>query len=764
MEQSQDIEIITGGSKKPHIKTVRFSEKAGPLAGGHDWENVPELCIITGRNGSGKTHLLRYIDNTLNGYQNHPSKFKHTFISAHITQIQSSTKDKPLNLDSNGMKFLVSKIRKAYDENIIQGFFKKKKGLSILAQEWARDPGSKIKQKNIENIIYKLLNENKRDKPNEAELERIIQETLENIVISNNSIQIIQQICDKYQSNSEVQEITEINKILKFHKINWELLLDGSNSIYFKKNTSQTKPLGIGELSAGERMVLEVVFWLYITENESYPENIKPHIMIMDEPDSHLDPTLIEILFKVIYQGLVKRNNMQVIFVSHRTDTVALAPPESIFYLERCKEDNKAKIVPIHRLRAMFRLISNLRGITNIHFQVYAEGFADANFYQGVYHSLLRDSNKRRGESNGSKKKNILSRRYQLNFVTASGSSDDRGGGCGEVIKCLHRNRNSIKANSIPVNYDGLQKLVELDYEFYRAFGILDNDNIKEKKVQKLEDEGLEKLVAIPEKRHSLESFFLDPFIFCPVLAEKEIKDFIDNSYIGDQSQKEEFIILCTEIKKLLPECSGQIPDQEGLDQIQKMLNDYFRIMFETIVEYEKNQKEKKKSQRKASSKEEKKEEEKKIEPEVKKLEKSDGKEDPKNTKMILKSKEDPSSKEDPLEILQSKLKKGPNLCDEKMEIIFSRGEKIQVQYPKEFLRLQGHYIGDNFIGKNYRERDESGRAFKTNVAKLRDLLTQRVKEKGIEIYPEELVAVMLDLNKKVRDHVQNVIKREGKV
>jgi len=269
----------------------------------------------------------------------------------------------------------------------------------------------------------------------------------------------------------------------------------------------------------------------------------------------------------------------------------------------------------------------------------------------------------------------------------------------------------------------------------------------------------------------SLENFFLDPFIFCWILSIEDITAFVENSNIKESSQKR-FIRVCEKIKNLKP---NQTPSQ--IKDIQTKLNTYFKIMLQTLSEkidpskiYKNSQEEKKEDQtvnqenssiptksskkkkNKAPPKEDWEKLVKKLKEDSKRIEKL--KEDPKRIEKLNKDYNICDENED------------SNICDEEMKVILrtkenDKEEEIKVKYPKEFLEFNGHFLGNNFFGHKRKQNSELEENSRGNMSMLYRKLTDSIKREGILHFPEDLKAVMFDLNKKVREHVQKIIKRE---
>jgi ABC-type multidrug transport system ATPase subunit len=86
-----------------------------------------------------------------------------------------------------------------------------------------------------------------------------------------------------------------------------------------------------GELSSGEQVLLQLILWLFSSSKES----VFPKLLLLDEPDAHLHPSMTVQFLDVISEVLVRKHGVRVIMTTHSPSTVALAPEGSIFQMER---------------------------------------------------------------------------------------------------------------------------------------------------------------------------------------------------------------------------------------------------------------------------------------------------------------------------------------------------------------------------------------------------------------------------------------------
>lgn len=163
------------------------------------------------------------------------------------------------------------------------------------------------------------------------------------------------------------------------------------------------------ELSSGEKTIMSLIFTLY----NRHKGGLFPDVLLLDEPDALLHPSMTKLFLDVVQQVIVEQNKVKVIITTHSPSTVALSPDLSIYVMDRAK----GYPVKSERKPAIRSLIN---GLTNINVlyehkkQVFVEAKMDEDFYTEVY-SLL--SNKR--------DKDI--------YLTFLAVGNNEGGGCDKV-------------------------------------------------------------------------------------------------------------------------------------------------------------------------------------------------------------------------------------------------------------------------------------------------------------------------------------------
>lgn len=83
-------------------------------------------------------------------------------------------------------------------------------------------------------------------------------------------------------------------------------------------------------LSSGERILLALVASVFKSSSDSH----FPDVLLLDEIDASLHPSMIQNLLKVVHDVFLA-NDVKIILVTHSPTTIALAPEEAIFVMNR---------------------------------------------------------------------------------------------------------------------------------------------------------------------------------------------------------------------------------------------------------------------------------------------------------------------------------------------------------------------------------------------------------------------------------------------
>jgi predicted ATP-binding protein involved in virulence len=155
-------------------------------------------------------------------------------------------------------------------------------------------------------------------------------------------------------------------------------------------------------LSSGEKTIFWLVLTLFNCQYYTSAEITPPKIILLDEPDAFLHPSLVNKMFEV-FDFITENYHTQIIITTHSPTTVALAPNNSIYTVF----DNK-----INKVSKDEAISDLLDGVTQIAIdpdnrrQVYVESLYDCNIYQKIYEKIKHKSS-------------LIDKSISLNFLSA---------------------------------------------------------------------------------------------------------------------------------------------------------------------------------------------------------------------------------------------------------------------------------------------------------------------------------------------------------
>lgn len=131
--------------------------------------------------------------------------------------------------------------------------------------------------------------------------------------------------------------------------------------IVLRKKSSGAEVI-FSELSTGEQVLFALALVRYKAEKRS---NSFPALMLLDEPDAPLHPVMTESMISVLRDVFVGKYNTKVIVTTHSPATVALAPEQSVFTIKASGQPNTVTIDPASKEEALSILASGFVAITS---------------------------------------------------------------------------------------------------------------------------------------------------------------------------------------------------------------------------------------------------------------------------------------------------------------------------------------------------------------------------------------------------------------
>ena len=237
--------------------------------------------------------------------------------------------------------------------------------------------------------------------------------------------------------------------------------------------------ISANDLSTGEKVLMSLALAIYNTQESAG----KPDLLILDEPDAPLHPQYSRLLIDTLQEVVAGKAGVRVIITTHSPSTAAMCPTNSLFEMRR---DSKIpEMISINRgIEVLTDGIPHLRISLDNRRQIFVESKYDVLYFQRLFQIACRVTN--------------IS--YQPIFLEPhSGTSN-----CSDVESIVTR------------LHDAGNDVVR---------GIIDWDGVKTDKFPLY--------VLGKGKRHSIENYILDPVYVALALVragKKNLRDFSVNN------------------------------------------------------------------------------------------------------------------------------------------------------------------------------------------------------------------------------------------
>lgn len=455
-----------------------------------EWDNIPNFVVITGTNGSGKSQLLELIYNTI---INKSSTKERLIIDEHISPNEitflkgewhlQDTNHIDLSLIQQNLNSLFNNLQSNVgDKTISEHNVRKITLYQDILSKTGKSHTAQITKEEFDKHIPELFIEH------EQQLSQKIAEIFYNYRLSE-----IDRKAEGLSSNEIMKELGEkpwviLREIFKESKLPFEVNDPSNNRIkegfhLRLKNTISGEEIKFSDLSSGEKVLISLMFYLY----NSQEKNIFPKMLLLDEPDAHLHPSMSQQFINVVKNVLVDKYNVKVIMTTHSPSTVMLSPIDSIFEMSRSEPRIKKSTSKNH---AVSLLTSGLVYVGESTRYFLVEDNDDVNFYSYIYNQLTTE--------------NQIDSEIPLVFIPAS--TKDKSGGKDVVQNWVNKLQDS-----------GLTQIIQ---------GLIDADS------GNTVSDGVYKI-----DRYSIENYLADPILVFATLIDKEKAPIIDgiNLQIGEE-------------------------------------------------------------------------------------------------------------------------------------------------------------------------------------------------------------------------------------
>ncbi len=470
---------------------------------------LPDFCILTGKNGSGKSHFLNSLteqniaDVTIDSNIIPLDKIRYIEFNGLNPKIQQSCSKDSINQKITDFWNRLSQMQNNINRNSSMTIEQKEINLN---NNWHNYGGNqkineayKITATNLSKRLSKyvclLTEDDVRQNIDVSDLEPKDTFTGEFATIfkayfiayDNNQYKIFQNkekgTNYKVYTDDEFSDIFGpkpwifINQILKAANLPYEVNnpegTDRDSTFHFSlKNPNLGIEIQPSDLSTGERVLMSLAMAIY----NSAEKNIKNKVLLIDEPDAALHPQFSKFLIETIKNHIVKEAGVKVIITTHSPTTVAMADEDDIYEMNKDEKIPK-KIKKEQALAILCEGIPSLRVSIDKQRVVFVESSYDAENYHKIFDIV----------------KQIHPYEIQPVFHAANSHS---GSNCNDVRDLLG------KLNITP-----------------GVYGIIDYDNhaVSTDKIKVMGEGG--------EHRYTIENYILDPIFIGLLLLRDNLYD-----------------------------------------------------------------------------------------------------------------------------------------------------------------------------------------------------------------------------------------------
>ena len=505
---------------------IKIQTKFKSLIAGKEVE-LPDFCVLTGKNGSGKSHFLEsltqqnYSTVFINEQQISVDKIKYIAFNGLNPQINPNcTKDTINQIISNFWTFF-KRLQRDANRQLQLPNEQKDSNMNNMWQNYGSDQKLNEAYRIAANNLSKRLNKNL-CLLNEDDVRQNIdvadltpKDTFSGefatifksyyIAYDNNQYKTFQNkehghnykvyTDDDFFNSFGPKPWDFVNQILNAANLPYEVNspegTDRDTTFHFVlRDPDRNIEIQPADLSTGEKVLMSLAMAIY----NSAEKNIKNKILLIDEPDAALHPQFSKFLLETIKTYIVNEAGVKVIITTHSPTTVAMADEESIYEMNR-EEKIPLKVSKARALSILCEGIPSLRVSIDKQRIVFVESNYDAENYHKIF-DLVKQNHS-----------------YDIQPVFHA-ANPHNGSNCDDVRDLLD------KLNTTP-----------------GVYGIIDYDN---------HASSTDKIIVMGEggeSRYTIENYILDPIFIGLLLLRDNLSDNpipVDCKYIDFKNATDE--------------------------------------------------------------------------------------------------------------------------------------------------------------------------------------------------------------------------------
>lgn len=379
--------------------------------------DLPSFITLIGKNGVGKTQLLELLAKRSD---------RGSLAQVHIDKRQITEHEILLinewgavGTPKGSLSTIQNERRQVYNDivtSIPRGYFTRSSDsyrysgmqrqlINGIITELATIYGGGINNRPSEDIVFKKIPEDFFSYDRELFNEKV------GALILEKKIDKIEKIASGETTEDDTDPVSLFNDLCNEFGLGFKINAVGSIKYNYKPlliNTSGDE-IDWSALSSGEKVLLRIICWLFNYRMTGV--HIFPKLLLLDEPDAHLNPSMLRKLINSIRETLVQDIGMAVIITTHTANTVALSDEGSLYEIKN--NDTTFQLEKVSKQDALELMSEGLLTVRSNTRFVFVEDNDDISFYTQIYEWATQDG---RLETNPTMK-----------FIAAS-KGDDSGG------------------------------------------------------------------------------------------------------------------------------------------------------------------------------------------------------------------------------------------------------------------------------------------------------------------------------------------------
>lgn len=365
--------------------------------------DIPDFMVLTGKNGSGKSHLMEAMTNQeictiLNSEGKQLTQIKYIPFNGLNPHIDENCEYLGLtNVRKqawNAVKNLLSEYERKYARRIYSSF-----NQFVISDNGRKKLVGKLGK--IANWDPRLITEELFLDNYEISSDEMFSSQFASI-FKLYHVRYVDNKFNKYLNDTEGQQ----NKVLtdeEFERLHgpkpWDLINKmlskagltyrvnhpeggGNKEHDFKLQLIDVNTgtgIQVNDLSTGEKVLMSLALSIYNTKEET----ARPDVLLLDEPDAALHPEFSKVLVSAIQESIVNEAKVKVIISTHSPMTVAISPEESLFLMDKVKS-KPVKITKQQAVNTLTKDLDNIRLSFENRRQVFVESPYDVQYFSRI--------------------------------------------------------------------------------------------------------------------------------------------------------------------------------------------------------------------------------------------------------------------------------------------------------------------------------------------------------------------------------------------